>query len=207
MDSTAILIPAMRPAKLAPLLANITEATPEPHTVYFIATPELAHAADRMGDLTGAHPILDEGGSWAKRINLGYRETTEPYLFLGAEDVLFHPGWLSAALAVMDDGVVVVNDLHNPHGTMALVARSYADLGTIDGESGILHEGYRHNYPDTECWGTAHHRGRLARCPESIVEHLHHEAGKAEIDEVYRIGLAAWHEDTTVYNSRLHLWT
>jgi hypothetical protein len=204
--STAILIPAMRPAKLAPLVANITEATPEPHAVYIIATPELAHAADRMGDLTGAHLILDEGASWAKRINLGYRETTEPYLFTGADDVLFHPGWLSAALAVCDENVVIVNDLHNPHGTMALVARTYADLGTIDGAPGLLHEGYRHNYVDGELFGTARSRGRLVQCPEAIVEHLHPAAGKAQDDQVYEIGREAWDDDTELYNRRLHLW-
>lgn len=206
MDSTAILIPAMRPAKLAPLFENIEQATPEPHTVYCIATRELSYAACAMGDMRTTHWIADDGGSWAKRINLGYRATTEPYLFLGAEDVLFHPGWLSAALAVMDDGVVVVNDLHNPFGTLALVARSYADLGTIDGP-GLVHEGYRHNCVDGELFETARFRGRYAYCEKSIVEHLHPAAGKAEDDEVYRMGRAAWDEDTTLYNERLHLWT
>lgn len=202
MDSTAILIPAMRLAKLAPLVENIEQATPEPHTVYLIATGEVADFAQT----TGAQVIHDEGGSWAKRINLGYRQTSEPYLFLGAEDVLFHSGWLSAALAVCDENVVIVNDLHNPHGTMALVARSYADLGTIDGP-GILHEGYRHNYVDGELFATARLRGRLVECPESVVEHLHPAAGKGEDDWVYKIGRAAWDDDTALFNRRHHLWT
>ena len=192
----------MRPAKLTPLVENIAEVTPEPHTVYFIATPELAHAA-HLPD--SAQVILDDGASWAKRINLGYRETSEPYLFLGADDILFHPGWLAAALAVMDEGVVIVNDLHNPHGTMALVARTYADRGTIDGP-GLLHEGYRHNYVDGELFGTARSRGRLVECPESVVEHLHPAAGKAQDDWVYEIGRAAWDDDTALYNRRHHLW-
>jgi hypothetical protein len=50
-------------------------------------------------------------------------------------------------------------------------------------------------------------RGRLVECPESIVEHQHPAAGKAEDDWVYEIGRAAWDEDTALFNRRHHLWT
>lgn len=200
--STAILIPAMRPAMLAPLAENIREATPEPHTVYFIATGACAEAVNSIPD---AHLIHDNGGTWAKRINLGVGATTEPYLFLGAEDVRFHPGWLTAALTYRSDGVTVVNDLHNPRGTMALVSRAYAERGTVDGP-GLLHEGYAHNFVDNELFETAHSRGKVAYCEDSIVEHLHPAAGKALDDAVYRLGRRRLEDDRRLYEQRRPLW-
>jgi hypothetical protein len=199
--STAILIPAMRPRMLAPLAENIREATPEPHTVYFIATGDCAEAVNAIPDV---HPIYDRGGTWAERINRGVEATTEPSLFLGAEDVLFHPGWLTAALAIRSF-VTVVNDLHNPAGTMALVRRGYVEFGTVDGPE-LLHDGYAHNFVDTEFFETARSRGALAYCEDSIVEHLHPAAGKALDDAVYRLGRRRLEDDRRLYEQRRPLW-
>src|SRR5690606_14218191 len=107
------------------------------------------------------------------------------------DDLHFHPGWDTAALAHMDGWIKVVgtNDLLNPyvrdglHATHYLIARDYLDNigGCVDeGPGSFLHEGYDHQYTDTEFIGTAKARARFRPCLESVVEHLHAYSGKGE---------------------------
>jgi hypothetical protein len=207
--TTAILIPAMRGDRLRALIANIEETTPGPCEVHIAAT--IGVHAWALDDDPRVTRWFDDGGTWGGRLNELFRHTTEPYLFLGADDVRFHPGWLEAALSVMadTDGVVAVNDLWNPRGTLALVSRRYLveEGGTVDGTGAIIHEGYGHVFSETELFETAASRGRFAYCAESVVEHLHPVAGKAEDDEVYRLGFASLDADTALYQSRRHLWS
>ncbi len=206
MLKAAILIPAMRGDRLAGLVANIKETTPYEHVVLIAATPDVVRPV-----IGPVRYYPDEGGTWGGRLNKLFGCTTEPYVFLGADDVRFHPGWLDAAIATMEqvDGVVAVNDLWNPRGTLALVSRRYLleEGGTVDGTGAIIHEGYGHVFSETELFETAASRGRFAYCAESVVEHLHPVAGKADDDEVYRLGFASLDADTALYRSRRHLWS
>lgn len=213
----AILIPVLRrPHRVAPLLESITAATPEPHRVIFIV--EEHDVEERAAiDRTGAEQVVVDRPrrSYARKINAGYRASVEPLLFLGADDIKPHPGWLPAALRVMTGPVQVVgtNDLLNPrvlageHATHSLVSRSYCDeLGTIDERGKVLHEGYGHDYVDDEFVATARHRGVYAHAHDSIVEHLHPWAGKAPSDATYRIGRAKSAAGRRLFASRQHLW-
>lgn len=213
--SVSILIPVLnRPHRIMPLLANIADATPEEHCVIFAASdPPTVGVLNALG--TRSAYMIDEGRSWPERINLLFRATDEPYVFLGADDVLFHPGWLTAALETMRSfdllgGVVTVEDLHNPRGTLALVARSYIDFfgGTGDGIPGqVIHPGYGHCYSDNELFEVAHSRDRWAYCRESLVEHLHPDAGKGQNDSTYMKGMATIAADTALFHSRRGLWS
>ena len=215
--SVAILLPVLdRPAKIAPLLANIRDATPEPHAVWFAASDRATIREVLLARVAGLHEdglLIDEGRAYSQRINLLYRTTDDAYVFLGADDYRFHPGWLTAALDCMarsfDDvgGVVVTNDLHNPAGTACLVARCYIDeVGGSDIPGQVLHPGYSHNWCDSELFGWASSRGRLAHCPESIVEHLHPAAGKGLDDDTYRLGLSSEARDRALFRSRHWMW-
>lgn len=206
-DPVAILIPAERPQNFARLVENIAEATPEPHHVYWMV--HKPQCADELARLRQTY-WTDNGASWGVRLNRLYQLTTEPFMFLGADDVKFHPGWLTEAMNAMQsvDGVVFVNDLYNPCGTLALVSRHYIDTmsGCADEPGVIIHPGYIHGYSDTELANTARHRGRYAKCDTSVVEHLHPGAGKAPHDEVYAKGAAAMGVDLQLHLSRAHLW-
>ena len=212
MSEVAILIPVLdRPYRIEPLLRSIAEATEVPYRVMFAASDQ--PSIDEIRRL-GANVIIDEGGdegSYAKRINRLYRETSEPYLLLGADDLGFRPGWFPAARRVADEvgGVAAVNDLHNPAGVHFLVTRDYIEtLGGCVGEPGVvLHEGYRHAYCDDEMRATATARGRFGYASDSIIEHLHPGAGKSQTDHVYQIGAASMSQGQSVFLSRTHLWT
>lgn len=154
-------------------------------------------------------------GDYARKINAGYRHTEEPLLFLGADDIVFHPGWFEAAEALMVDGIGVVGtqDLgsqrvkNGVHATHSLVSRDYADThGTVDGPGEILNEAYKHNFCDDELVGTAKSRNAWAFADDSVVEHFHPAWGKADNDEVYRRGRGGFKVDRRLFHRRERLW-
>lgn len=206
--SLAVLIPSMdRAWALARVVENLHEATPEEHTAYFFVND--SSSAQELARL-GERCWMDDGESWGRRINFGFFQTTEPYLFLGSDDLKFHPGWASAAMESMEqvDGVVSVNDMFNPRGTSALVSRHYIESlsGCADEQGVVVHSGYHHNFADVELFETAKKRGRFAYCETSVVEHLHWLAGKSKRDATYQRSDTTTELDRQLFHQRKHLW-
>ena len=204
----ALLIPVMRAEKIAALIENIDRTTDAPHQIYWACTKP-SECCDVLLGL-GEFVYTDEGDTWGHRINRLFDLTKEPYVFLGADDVRFHEGWDEHALKAIDSiqGVVSVNDLSNPNGTLALVSRRYINnqSGCVDTPGVVIYPGYSHNFSETELFETARRRGRFAYCATSIVEHVHPDANKAEDDEIYQLGRARLEEDKALFNSRRHFW-
>lgn len=202
---------------MAPLLESVSLATGSPHRVLFVLTEgdEAERAAVRA---CGADYVTLPGphgpGDYARKINLAARESDEALLFLGADDLAFHPGWLEAATAHLSDVVHVIgtNDLGNPrvlrgeHSTHSLLTRAYANLGTIDEPDKVLHEDYPHEYVDDEFVATARARGAFAFAASSIVEHLHPHWGKGATDELYDAHRRRMRQGRRVFDRRRHLW-
>lgn len=212
-----VIVPMLgRAHRVTPLLQSIRETSDA--RVVFVCSPDDTKVHDAI-DAEGSERIEVDGpnpGDYARKINAGYRHTTEPLLFLGADDLLFHPGWLEASTAQLVDGIGVVgtNDLGSPrvcrgeHATHSLVTRTYADqFGTIDEPGTVLHEGYPHEFVDDELVGTAKHRGAWAFAKDSHVEHLHPSWGKAPMDELYAQQKARMTIGRQIYARRRHLWT
>lgn len=213
--SVAILVPMLgRPSAVAPLLESIEASTPANHRTLFVCTPgdPAVHAVMAAG---GEHIAIDFApGDYARKINAGIAATTEPYIFTGASDLRFHPGWFEAALAKLDAtaGVIGTNDLGNSrvlkgeHSTHSVLVRTYIEAhGTIDGP-GAMHEGYRHNFCDTEMVQTAKVRGAWRFARKSIVEHLHPNWLKGQTDSTYDLGRSGFSRDQTLYHRRRCLW-
>jgi hypothetical protein len=214
---TAILVPVLgRPDRVRPLVENIEAVTPEPHWIYFAAgtdDPETVEEIVAVGSELGQVMLcIDGGDTWPNRINGLFIESEVEgcdYIFTGADDLLFHEHWLSEAMVTMrgmaQEGVVVVEDLHNPAGTMALISRRYINElgGTADGTPGVvMHPGYCHNWSDTELFAVAKARGCCARALSSVVEHLHHENGRMPFDDTYAKGLADEPHDRALFLAR-----
>jgi glycosyltransferase involved in cell wall biosynthesis len=213
----AILIPVLgRPHRIIPTINSVAAATPEPHRLLFLASDDDQPTIAALEAVGADFMIVAPGrGSWACKINDGYRATTEPWIFTGADDLAFHPGWFSRALAWADDttGVIGTNDIANPrvmtgqHSTHSLIRRSYVDdLGTVDGPGQVMHEGYAHQYADDEAVATAMARGTYAHAFDSIVEHLHPMVGKAPDDATYRLGRERTRESRRLFLARRRLW-
>ena len=207
-EPVGIFIPAMRAARLGALVANIHEATPQPHHIYVMSNRVSCLRAVR--GLDGVTAWRDRLRPWGHRLNALYRRTSERYFFCGADDVRFWSGWLSQAMRVMEsvDGVVVPSDRLNQAGTLALVSRHYIDTesGCVDRPRTVIYPGYRHNFSESELFWTARKRHRFAYATESVVEHLHHLNAKRPFDEVDALGYEHWAEDEALFNSRRHLW-
>ena len=207
-----MLIPVLgRPHRIRPVLDSALEQTPDA-SVLFVASPDddvdLAELKEQGAD------FITVSGNYAVKINQGIRRTTAPYIFTGADDLDFMPGWFEAAEAKMSKtvGLVGTQDLCNrrtlagQHATHFLLARWYAELGTIDGQPGPLYEGYPHEYVDDEVVATAKKRRAWAFAPESIVEHLHPDVGKAPMDELYSNRPVRMWDGKKIFRERMHLW-
>jgi hypothetical protein len=135
------------------------------------------------------------------------------WYFFGADDLLFHPDWLDATLSLVANyRVIGTNDLGNPevlagtHATHSLVAKTYAEIGCVSDPGFPLHEGYAHNWCDTEFIDTAKARGEFTPCLTSIVEHRHWAWNKSKVDDTYQKAMRLEGSDRALYQSRRHLW-
>lgn len=192
MGRCAVLIPSLRPDRWADLRKQVKAAEA---SAYFLG---------------------DRYRSYSEAINIGWRRTSEPYLFLGADDLVFHDGWLDEALKLMtgDIRVVGTNDLHNPyvrkglHATHYLIDRRYIEQvgGVIDQGPGTILYPYRHQYTDSEFIETAISRGVFASARYSRVEHQHPDFGNRKPDEIDRRTRAHWVEDYRTFMDRRPLW-
>lgn len=210
----AILVPVLRrPHRVAPLLASARAATPKARVLFITSSADFAeHGA--IADAGVEMLVYD--GNYGMKINAGVAHTREPFVLTGADDIHFHPGWFDAARALMSDtiGVVGTNDLCSArvraglHSTHTLVARWYIDqLGTIDEPGKLLHEAYPHEFSDDELIATARHRGAYAHAHNAVIEHLHPDAAKAPMDDLYAARPPRMRAGRRIFRRREHLWT
>lgn len=233
-ESPAVLVvvPVLRrPRRAAPLAASLAASVEQVELgLLFVCSPEddeQIEACDALrrpenapeGLVSIGYAVIDwqvGPGDWARKINFAYRLSLEPWVFTGADDLCFHPGWADRALEIAEQtgaGVIGTNDLGNPrvtsgkHSTHSLVARAYADeRGTVDGPGAVVSEVYAHNFVDDELVATARARGAYAFAADSRVEHLHPNWRKSRTDDVYAIGEATFHEDRIRFARRRRLW-
>jgi hypothetical protein len=199
-----------RPRALAPLAQAFAAVTTGYRMLFIVDDDDRESQA--AADLTGEDWIVSTKTGFPAKVNLGIRHSTEPLIFLGSDDVKPHPHWRERAEAAMTDELAYVscNDLGNKevmrgdYATMVLVARWYAEL-----DEEFYPECYLHNAVDLEASALAKKRGAFVYVPDAIVEHLHPNYGKAEMDETYRRwafdedGVAA---DRALLEERRALW-
>jgi glycosyltransferase involved in cell wall biosynthesis len=219
VSEVVILVPMLgRAHRVEPLLESIESTTPEPHRVLFLASPgdECVHAALESAGADRIEVARQRRGDYARKINTGVRNSTEPLIFTGADDLRFHPHWLERAVESLTPGIGVVgtNDLGSKrvmageHATHLLFTRRYVNrFGTIDERGKVFHEGYWHEFVDDEAVATAKHRNAWAFAHDSIVEHLHPNWGKAPNDQMYAMQRQRMRYGRVVFERRRHLWT
>ena len=224
-EETAVLIPVLgRPEHAEPFMTSLRASTGLARC-YAICDADDEEAI-KAWHAEGAHTVIrlprdGRPGSFAEKVNVGYRHTgredgpfpPEPWMLLVGSDVQFHPGWLDQAQAVAGDRyhVIGTNDLGNPrvtsgeHATHLLVRRSYVDeQGASWDDPGIVaHEGYRHWFVDDEIVTAAKQRGVWAIALGSRVEHLHPAWGKGPMDPVYELGASFAAADRRLFEERL----
>lgn len=215
-----VLCPLLQRADRFPtMLASLRDTAPQV-SVLFLVTPgdRVVHAAVAAQGAPMVTVPYQPVGDYARKINTGLVATEAPLLFLGADDLLFHPGWLEAIYDTLaehpDVGVIGTQDLGQPrclagqHSTHSIVTRHYAlTRGTIDQPGLILHEGYVHEYCDDELVETAKARGAWAFADTAVVEHLHPNWGKANLDPLYLNQQRRMRTSRPLFQRRRALWT
>lgn len=215
MTDCAIVIPVMRrPDNAAKVMASVLDGK-----VYAVADPDDTETIAAW-EAAGATVIVsDRGTSYAAKVNCGYEQTTEPWLFVCGDDVEFTPGCFAAAAKLTDRfDVIGTNDSagqpKNPdvaaglHADHFFVRRAYVDEygACLDGPGVLAPECYRHWFTDKEIVGLAKARGVFAPCLDSVVIH-HHPGydGREDLrraDPVYMLPLEHRAADEATWEAR-----
>lgn len=215
-----ILVPVLSRPQNVPLFMEAVANTQEPYRVVFICSPgdkEQIKACQNASDTL----IVDwkpGRGDYAKKINYGFTQTENEWVFQGADDIRFSPLWDHHALMLArkrGKQVIGTNDLHNPavkrrlQSTHTLFARNYITKhgGTLDSTGIVFCELYDHQYIDTEFVEVARRRKVWAFSRESIVEHFHPHWGLAPFDDTYTKAYRDTPADYALYMSRMGLAT
>lgn len=219
-DGVAVLVPVLgRPQNVAPLVESFLAAG-EPATLYLVANPAEAdlytEAVAAVTDAPNVEVLVSgRGATFAQKVNSGYEQTTEPWLFICGDDVRFHPGWVTAARPLSDRyDVIGTNDSPDPargnakvqngsHADHWFIRRSYVEDegGSLDGL--VCHEGYGHFYSDVEVIELAKARGVFSPCLKSMVEHIHPDLHKdVPVDATYQLGWSQREADEKEWKDR-----
>jgi hypothetical protein len=223
-----VVVPVLgRPGRVADVAESCAAAAAVPTRLLFVATRDdretrraalgAIRATGRLCALTVLPGALAPG-DFARKVNHAFRITTEPWLFQAGDDVEFVPGWDVEVLTVAAQsgaGVVGTNDDANPtvraglSSTHSLIRRSYVDEcgGSLDGPGVVFHEGYGHQYTDSELVELARSRGCYAHAGRAVVRHRHPFWGTATDDETYRRGQATAAADQRLFLRRRRAWT
>jgi hypothetical protein len=202
------------------LLDNLNATAAGDLAAYFVVEREDRATIEAVRRARAALIFNDGPPTYASCVNTAYRETGEPYLFLGADDIVFVDGWLDEALAGMADprvGVVGTVDPRSPvpdHSAHSLVRRRYIreQSGCMDLRDTVLYP-YMHGFTDHELVGVAKSRHAYAYCERSRVEHHHpgwdslgRVRGGSALDATYRKGNRHHRLDTLTFIERSRKW-
>lgn len=196
MTDVTILIPVLdRPDRALPVARSIRDTSDA--AILFVATEGddaetravLRTSREIRGVALLTIPGPPERGDYARKINEAARVAATPWIFQGADDLRFTPGWLDAVTRAAAGGAQVIGTVDGCNArtargalsTHSLVSASYVrEHGTIDGPGEMLHEGYWHNFVDEELVATARARGVYTHARDALVEHLHPLCGKSD---------------------------
>lgn len=203
----AVLVPSLdRPHRLSEVVGSIRDTTPPGHRLLFCVSDDESKRILRSLDVWFLDDSDCEDRRYVTRMNKLVRHAGDAEtVFFGQDDVVFHEDWYAEARAVMEQtgkGLVVVNDLHNPNGTAALMRADYIPEAVLDEPGNVFYSGYLHNFADDEQFLTAKVKGQFARAPRSHVEHLHPSFGGAPMDETYARSWAGWDHDSALFRER-----
>lgn len=212
----AVLIPTFkRVAKLKPLLENFSRFSTQSN-LYFIVEPSDTETIAALDGLKSSFnfKVLQVKGEYVAAINFAYKNTTEPFIFCGADDIFFSQGWEDKLLEVMKDESINVTggvddwacSKSGVHISHPLLRRSYClEQGASWGGNTqeLYYSGYKHYQCDIEMENLALTRGCLRVCKNCTIEHIHFVNGKAPHDFTYDNSKNnCFALDTNTYNSR-----
>lgn len=236
-----IAIPILHRAhRVRPVVESCIEAGTPGLDIVFAVTPGDDAVIAAVEAASAEHPgyvhhylmtpwPADGRADYARKINAIWRATDRAWLFMGADDLQFEPGWIEAAMDAAGrdclpgvvPGVVGTNDLGNPrvlagtHSTHSIINRDWARLHGVAGmrngssrQTQVLCEEYWHEGVDDELvgWAKSHHAMVFAL--DSHVRHRHPNwDASVPSDELYRQQPGRMRDGRRVLARRRKLWS
>ena len=211
-ETVDVLVPVLhRPQNVRPLMETLRASTGLA-TAWFICDPD--DEVEQSEVLAHGGRVLTCPGTFAEKVNHGFTHTDAPWVFLCGDDVQFRAGWWDQVCDVArryEANVVGTNDLSNPrvmrgeHATHMAIRRTYVEEvgASWDGPGIVCHEGYGHWFVDDEIVTAAKKRGVFQMALAAQVEHFHPMVGKAENDDIYKLGSSNAQKDQALFQRRL----
>ena len=143
-------------------------------------------------------------GFWGS-LNAGMDSLPRPLIGFYADDVIFYPDWLEAALNCYKGGLMAVQDgvWDNYHASHGFISRKW--LWVLYGKSKFPEE-YKHGFGDSELTQFSRDLGGFQYCAACHIEHIHHDNKKREWDVIDEIGASTRYEDGTLHPIRYDEW-
>jgi GT2 family glycosyltransferase len=179
---SVLLATTGRPDMAEAFVQNLKDTT-EGHHVELVAAVDVDPETRNRVVVAGAglrRMVLDYSETYrgcSRAWNDALARSTGDPVVLAADDLVFEPGWLDAALARLAEfedgwGFVGFNDGHMGAelSTHYLVSRRMIveEFGGV-----IAWECYRHSFNDCEANARAQRAGRYAWCEDAVVRHRH----------------------------------
>lgn len=215
-NAVAVIVPFCRPENLSRLLSSFDATNDGTASIVLVTDVPVVDGAPHVVSTDRDHT------TYAEKVNIGVRNTTEPWVLIVGDDCEFKPGWLDAARKLSDRfDVIGTNDtsgaVKNPdvaagrHADHFFVRRAYIDTygACLDGPGTLAPEAYRHWYCDKEVIELAKARRVFTPCLDSIIEH-HHPGYEGredlrEADPVYMTAVESAEADAKTFRQRLPL--
>jgi hypothetical protein len=127
------------------------------------------------------------------------------WLVLGADDVIWHEGWLGLALKTAKKTGAAMVGLNDGHHDINIFGPHYlmSVKFTQDVLGGVYIPPHYASWSfDREVCDRAKERGLYAPCHEAMAEHLHPEWKTAEMDSTYSLGYVHHAKDRQMYEAR-----
>ncbi len=209
----AILIPTFqRPHKLRSLIDNIHTTTKTPHSIYFILESEDKISIETVKALNERYIINVAPHTYVQAINYGYRQTIEPYILCGADDIEFTPNWSELMLEKFKDpkiGFVGAKDdwaitKSGKHASHFMVSRKYIqEQSGVQDEANVIYSSqYFHYNCDIETEQVAMKRDTFIMSDAFIPHHHPFVDKRISSDATYDRARAGWRHDKDAYCSR-----
>lgn len=214
MTTVAVLCPSKnRPDQLLSRAADLLEQeTPEGVSLLLVlaiirndwrSLGMASHLEDEFSNVTTVWRSIDSTAvdGWMMAYRQAYADGAD-WFVLGADDVIYHPGWLGEALKVAGDTgaqVIGLNDGHTDLDDYAPHYMASRDFCEKHLDNRMIPEEYCCWWFDRHVCQLAQLHGLYAPAWDSWAEHRHPDWRTASMDDTYREALEGRELDRAIY--------
>jgi glycosyltransferase involved in cell wall biosynthesis len=169
MNEIAVIVPTYGRAKeIRKTAKHLNETAKHEMLIYFIADESdkesLAEIESLMKEMVNVRLLTTSIRGVGKIYEFGYHNTTEDYVFMAADDMVFPDGWLMMAMdQIGDKGAIAIADENSGSWCLFMVKRDYVqEKSCVEDRSNTMLNTDYDRIADAEFVFTLDARGDLA---------------------------------------------